>query len=73
MENSLDIKAFYSGKNIMLTGCTGFLGKVILEKIMWSCPDVNQIFVMVRAKRNAKPMDRIKYQILDSECFKRLR
>lgn len=57
----------------MITGCTGFLGKVILEKVLRTCPDVNKIFVMVRPKRNVDPMTRVKYQILQSECFKRLR
>jgi fatty acyl-CoA reductase len=57
----------------LITGCTGFLGKVILEKVLRTCPDVKKIFVMVRPKRNVEPMARVKYQILQSECFKRLR
>ena len=73
MEYPLKIKEFYKNKNILVTGCTGFLGKVILEKILWSCPDVNKIFVMVRPKRKTAPMDRVKFEILSSPCFKRLR
>lgn len=53
----------------MLSGCTGFLGKVILEKIFRSCPDVNKIYVMVRPKRNKKPLDRVKEEILNSYNF----
>lgn len=57
---SLQIKEYYKGKNVFLSGCTGFLGKVVLEKIFRSCPDVNKIYVMVRAKRGKKPiMERI--------------
>jgi len=69
----LQIKKFYSGKKVLITGCTGFLGKVILEKVLWSCPDINQVFVMVRAKRKTLPMDRVKFEILSSPCFKRLK
>lgn len=58
---SLRVKEYYAGKNILLTGCTGFVGKVMLEKLLYSCPNVNKIYVMVRPKRNVLPMDRIKY------------
>ncbi len=54
------MKDFYKGKTILLTGCTGFLGKVILEKLMRSCPDIKKIFIMSRAKRNMEPMARLK-------------
>ena len=53
-----------------MSGCTGFLGKIILEKLFRSCPDIGTIFVMVRPKKNVKPWDRIKKEILASECFK---
>jgi FlaA1/EpsC-like NDP-sugar epimerase len=38
--NSLKVVEFYKGKTVLLTGCTGFLGKIILEKFLRSCPDV---------------------------------
>lgn len=58
-EYRLKVKEFYKGKNIFITGVTGFLGKVILEKLMRTCPDVNQYYIMVRPKRKIDPMDRI--------------
>jgi fatty acyl-CoA reductase len=57
--SQLNVKEYYSGKNVFLSGCTGFVGKVILEKLLRSCPGINKIYVMVRPKRNKKPMDRI--------------
>jgi len=51
----LKIKEFYSGKNILLTGVTGFLGKVLLEKVLRSFPDIGTVYIMVRAKRNETP------------------
>ena len=44
----LNIKDYYKGKNVLLTGCTGFLGKVILEKMLRSCSNVNKIFLLIR-------------------------
>ena len=66
----MNVKSFYSGKNVFLSGCTGFLGKIILEKLIRSCPDIGTIYVMVRPKRNFQPWDRVRKEILASECFK---
>ncbi len=52
---SLKIKEFYSAKNILLTGVTGFLGKVLLEKVLRAFPDIGTIYILVRAKRNETP------------------
>jgi thioester reductase-like protein len=68
----LRVKDFYRGKNIFITGCTGFLAKVILEKIFRTMPDVGTIFVLVRPKRRVDPMDRVRKEILTSPCFKKL-
>lgn len=32
------VRSFYEGKNVLLTGTTGFVGKVILEKYLRSVP-----------------------------------
>jgi fatty acyl-CoA reductase len=48
----LKIKEFYEGKQILLTGCTGFIGKVLLEKVMRSMPNFGMLYIMVRGKRN---------------------
>ena len=47
-KGTLKVKEFYEGQNILITGCTGFLAKVILEKILRTCPDVGKIYIMVR-------------------------
>mgnify|MGYP000973770956 CR=1 FL=1 len=36
---------------------------------MRSCPDINKFYVMVRPKRNKKPIDRVKNEILNSYVF----
>ena len=45
------IPAFYAGQSIFLTGATGFLGKVFIEKVLRSCPDVREIFLLMRPKK----------------------
>lgn len=65
----LGIKSFYEGKTILLTGCTGFVGKVVLEKIIRTLPNFKKIFVMLRAKKNLSLQERFEKQIFDSEIF----
>jgi fatty acyl-CoA reductase len=72
-EYKIKVKEFYRGKNILITGCTGFLGKVILEKMLRTCPDVLQFYIMVRPKRKIHPMARIRTEMLTSPCFKKIR
>ncbi|EFN65806.1 Fatty acyl-CoA reductase 1, partial [Camponotus floridanus] len=65
MENIIDpansIATFYVGHSIFLTGATGFLGKVYIEKILRSCPDVciREIFVLMRSKKGLNITERL--------------
>jgi len=69
-DSFLSVKGFYAGKVVLLSGVTGFVGKVLLEKLMRSCPDIKKFYIMVRPKRNKRPMDRIKNEILSSPMFR---
>lgn len=44
------IREFMSGKTIFVTGGTGFMGKVLLEKLLRDCGDLNCIYVLLRSK-----------------------
>jgi alcohol-forming fatty acyl-CoA reductase len=47
----MHITNFYKDKTIFITGTTGFVGKVVLEKIMRSLGDFKRIYLMVRPKK----------------------
>uniref|UniRef100_A0A3B3QT55 Fatty acyl-CoA reductase n=1 Tax=Paramormyrops kingsleyae TaxID=1676925 RepID=A0A3B3QT55_9TELE len=53
------IPEYYAGKTVLITGGTGFMGKVLLEKLLRSCPDVKAAYVLVRAKAGQAPGARI--------------
>eukprot|EP01116_Phalansterium_solitarium_P017321 TRINITY_DN4234_c0_g2_i1.p1 TRINITY_DN4234_c0_g2~~TRINITY_DN4234_c0_g2_i1.p1 ORF type:complete len:1163 (+),score=526.57 TRINITY_DN4234_c0_g2_i1:153-3641(+) len=69
MSSGLSVNAALRGKSILVTGCTGFVGKVLLEKVLRDIPDVRRIFVLIRG--NAQ--ERLKSVILDSQIWARLR
>lgn len=58
--NRYSIKSFYRNANILLTGGTGFVGKVLLEKLLRSCDNVHHIYVLLRSKRGLSSEQRYK-------------
>lgn len=54
-----EIQEFYKGKNVFITGATGFLGKILLEKLLRSCSGVENIYVLVRSKKGKDLYSRI--------------
>ncbi|CAG4986109.1 unnamed protein product [Colias eurytheme] len=65
-----DIQAFYRNQCVLVTGGTGFLGKVLIEKLLRSCGDLDTIYVLVRPKKGKDAHTRI-HEMLDDFLFKR--
>ena len=67
-----------AGKEILVTGATGFLGQPLLEKILWAAPEVERIHVLIRPKRPfggevQSPAERLRRELFQSSVFNRLR
>ncbi|KFB40817.1 hypothetical protein ZHAS_00008252 [Anopheles sinensis] len=54
-----NISEFYRDKVVFVTGGTGFIGKIVVEKLLRSC-GVKEVILMVREKKNTQPEQRIK-------------
>ena len=53
------IREFFKGKSIFVTGGSGFMGKVLLEKLLYSCSDLKEIFILMRPKRGKSGEQRV--------------
>ncbi|XP_037298402.1 putative fatty acyl-CoA reductase CG5065 isoform X2 [Manduca sexta] len=63
---------FYAGRSVFLTGVSGFLGKVILEKLLYSCKHINNVYVMIREKKGVSAEERFR-DIINLPVFTKLK
>ncbi|OMO51850.1 Male sterility, NAD-binding protein [Corchorus capsularis] len=70
LQEGIGIVKFLRGKDFFITGSTGFLAKVLIEKILRTVPDVGRIFVLIKAKNREAAMERLKSEIINAELFK---
>jgi fatty acyl-CoA reductase len=74
MTPALSVHAALSGKRVLITGSTGFLAKVVLEKLIRDVPDVGGIVLLIRAGQDgANARERFEREIATSSIFDRLR
>lgn len=52
------IPEWFAGKCVLITGATGFMGKVLVEKLLRDCPDVAQLYLLIRKKKGIEPAQR---------------
>lgn len=49
-----DIAKFYDSKGILVFGATGFVGKVLVEKLLRACENLKVVYIVVRGKKNGE-------------------
>lgn len=53
------IQEFYRDATIFLTGGTGFMGKVLVEKLLRSCPHIKHVYLLIRPKKGKEVHERL--------------
>jgi len=70
-DNLSPVAQFYKKKTVFITGATGFMGKVLVEKLLRST-DLLKVFVLIRPKKNVQTEQRLE-RLLSSAIFDRIR
>lgn len=73
MEKSFDkdkseIREFFEGRSVLITGASGYVGGVLLEHLLRLCPGIVEIFILLREKRGSSPVER-RLQVFDKPTF----
>lgn len=66
------VPELFRHKDVFITGASGFLGRVLVEKLLRSCPDVGTLYLLLRPKKGVAPVDRV-HAIVDVPLFDQLR
>ncbi|MDE3155159.1 MAG: SDR family oxidoreductase [Acidobacteriota bacterium] len=59
---------FLRGRTLLLTGGTGFLGKVVVERLLRTAPEVERIYLLIRPSRLTPP-ERFEAEVVRSRAF----
>ncbi|XP_055711091.1 putative fatty acyl-CoA reductase CG5065 [Phlebotomus papatasi] len=66
------IPQFFAGRDIFITGGSGFMGKALIEKILYCCPGVGKIYILLRPKKNRGIAERLAL-LKEESVFERVR
>ncbi|XP_014251355.1 putative fatty acyl-CoA reductase CG5065 isoform X2 [Cimex lectularius] len=66
------ISEYLNGKTLFITGGSGFLGKVLIEKILRKAPNVTKIYMLMRSKKGKDAKQRIE-ELFNSVVFSLLK
>ncbi|XP_011495910.1 PREDICTED: putative fatty acyl-CoA reductase CG5065 [Ceratosolen solmsi marchali] len=62
----------FKNRDIFITGGTGFLGKVIIEKFLRCLPEIGQLYLLIRPKKGKDPKYRLD-DIFNSALFEKVK
>ncbi len=72
MSDTVDILGALRGERIFITGATGFVGKVLVEKLLWSVPEVGGLLLLVRPDGERDALERFEAEVLGAPIMARL-
>lgn len=67
-----NIAQYYEGRSVFITGATGFMGKVLVEKLLRSCPGVVNLYLLMRPAKGKDVKCRLQ-ELIDNQVFEELR
>lgn len=73
MTSALPLRETLRGKNILLTGFTGFVGKVFVAMLLDRAPEIGRIIILARGKRSQPAHARVRHLFERSPGLRSLR
>ncbi|XP_038902554.1 fatty acyl-CoA reductase 3-like [Benincasa hispida] len=73
MEECGNAIGFLENKSILITGSTGFLAKILVEKILRIQPNVRKLYLLLRAADEIIAMQRFCNEVMEKDLFRVLK
>lgn len=73
MEELTPVAQLFEGQSIFVTGASGFIGRVLLEKLLRSYQGIKRIYILLRPKKNLSPYERLHEHLLRAPIFDAIR
>jgi len=73
LQPPMDLAAAFRGREILITGVTGFLGKVAVTMLLDRYPEVGKVHVLVRPRAGGSAHDRFFGKVVSTPPFQPLR
>ncbi|EPS59163.1 hypothetical protein M569_15647, partial [Genlisea aurea] len=70
-DEGIGILKFLKHKAFLVTGATGFLGKVLIEKILRASPEVHKIYILIKAPNRETASNRLQNEAKKKNTFYR--
>ncbi|KAL1345566.1 hypothetical protein AAHE18_08G126900 [Arachis hypogaea] len=67
---SNSVEEHFKGKTILVTGATGFLAKIFVEKILRVQPNIKRLYLVVRASNPHVALQRLHSEVFGKKLFK---
>ncbi len=68
-ERNFSVRHAFGGKQIMLIGVTGFIGKVWLANILLELPEIGRVYLLIRRQKSNPAERRFEKMVEDSPVF----
>uniref|UniRef100_A0A8D9F2C6 Fatty acyl-CoA reductase n=1 Tax=Cacopsylla melanoneura TaxID=428564 RepID=A0A8D9F2C6_9HEMI len=62
---SSPIQEFYKDQTVFITGATGFIGMLLVEKLLRCCPQIRKLILLVRNRKSKSVSERVREYFSD--------
>ncbi|XP_066598641.1 fatty acyl-CoA reductase wat-like [Prorops nasuta] len=66
LTESSEITKFFTDQNVLVTGGSGFMGKLLIEKLLRCCPNIGVLYMFLRPKKGKSTEERFKEHFEDA-------
>ena len=67
------VNRMFHGRSVFITGASGFIGRVLLEKLLRCYGGIRRVYILLRPKKNVPAKERLHRQLLNAPIFDKIR